>query len=71
MDRLVFRIFGIRMAGGVLVAVPPQIRWDPSEDFSVPSFNSHTPSQRLAFSLRRDVARACLAEVEAFPYPAG
>ncbi len=71
MDELVFRIFGIRMAGGVLVAVPPQIRWDPSEEFSVPIGSSHANSQRLAFSLRRDVARAGLAEVEIFPYPTG
>ncbi len=71
MEKLVLRLLGTRMAGGVLVAVRPQIPWDPSEDFSVPGGSSHTPSQRLAFSLRRDVARTGLAEVEALPYPAG
>jgi hypothetical protein len=64
MDELVFRIPGIRMAGEVLVSVRFQAPWDRLADASVPVDSSHTPSQRLAFSLRRDLAGAGLAGVD-------
>ncbi len=64
MEKLVLRILGSRRAGEVPIGVPSQISWDRLKDTSATVGQGVTPSQRLAFSLRRDLTSAGIAKVE-------